>query len=148
MRKTSIFLFALVGVFLIDQGLKDIFLAGFDWQSKCISLELHINRGVAFSMFSSLGDNLKWIQLALISFLGYLAFREGWLKKYPLSIGLVAGGALGNLYDRFVNSGVTDFVYWHCGFNFAVFNFADVMIDLGVALIILQEFLAYRASKK
>ncbi len=148
MRKVIIFLTALVGVFLIDQGLKNLFLSGYEWQSKCISLELHINRGVAFSMLEFLGDNLKWIQLALIGLLGFLAFKEGWLKKYPFSIGLVAGGALGNLVDRFLKEGVTDFVYWHCGFNFAVFNFADVMIDVGIALIILQEYLAYRASKK
>ena len=148
MRKFAIFGFALVGVFFIDQGIKELFEAGYNWQSKCISLELHINRGVAFSMLSFLGDNLKWIQVALIGLLAYLSFEEGWLKKYPLSVGLLAGGAIGNLYDRFTKEGVTDFVYWHCGFDFAVFNFADVMIDLGIALILLQEFLKYRASKK
>ncbi len=148
MKKFVIFAFALVGVFFIDQGLKDIFLSGYDWQSKCISLELHINKGVAFSMLSFLGDKLKWVQLALIGLLAYLTISEGWLKRYPLSVGLLAGGALGNIYDRFARDGVTDFVYWHCGFNFAVFNFADVMIDLGIALILIQEFLKYRASKK
>jgi len=148
LKKTVIFLSALIGVYLIDQGIKDIFLAGYDWQSKCISLELHLNKGVAFSMLAFLGDNLKWIQLALIGVLAYLAATEGWFKRYPLSLGLVAGGALGNLYDRFFNGAVTDYVYWHCGFDFAVFNFADVAIDLGIGLILLQEFLAYRASKR
>ena len=148
MRKFIIFISALVGVFLIDQGLKVLFLDGFDWQSKCISLELHINKGVAFSMLSFLGENLKWLQLALIGLLAYLAISEEWFKKYPLSVGLLAGGAIGNLYDRFTRDGVVDFVYWHCGFNFAVFNFADVMIDLGIALILIQEYLKYRASKR
>jgi len=148
LRKFFIFLSALAGVYLIDQGIKDIFLAGFDWQSKCISLELHLNKGVAFSMLAFLGDNLKWLQLALIGVLAYLAASDGWLKKYPLSLGLVAGGALGNLYDRFVNGAVTDYVAWHCGFNFAVFNFADVAIDVGIGLILLQEFLSYKVNKK
>ncbi len=149
MRKYAIFLFALIGVFLIDQGIKDIFyIQHYDWQSKCISLELHLNRGVAFSMLESLGDNLKWLQLSLVGVLAYFAFNEGWLKKYPLSLGLVAGGAAGNLYDRFNIDAVVDYVYWHCGFNFAVFNFADVMIDLGIGLIILQEFIKYRKEKK
>ena len=148
LRKFVIFLSALVGVFLIDQGLKELFLNGFNWQSRCISLELHINKGVAFSMLSFLGDSLKWLQLALIALLAYLAINEGWLKKYPLSVGLLAGGAIGNLYDRFTRDGVVDFFAWHCGFNFAVFNFADVMIDLGIALILLQEYLKYKKLKK
>jgi len=148
MRNFVIFSLALIGVFFIDQGLKELFLSGYEWQSKCISLELHINKGVAFSMLEFLGDNLKWIQLALVGLLAYLAINEGWLKKYPLSMGLLAGGALGNLYDRFTREGVVDFFYWHCGFNFAIFNFADVMIDLGIALILIQEFLKYKASKK
>ena len=148
MRQYSIFLFALIGVFLIDQGIKDIFyLQHYNWQSKCISLELHLNKGVAFSMLASLGDNLKWLQLALVGVLAYFAFSENWLKRYPLSLGFVAGGAAGNLYDRFNIDAVVDYVYWHCGFDFAVFNFADVMIDVGIALIILQEFIKYRKEK-
>ena len=148
MRKFAIFLFALVGVFFIDQGLKELFyLQHYDWQSKCISLELHLNKGVAFSMLEFLGDKLKWVQLSLVALLVYLAYSEKWLQKYPLSLGLVAGGAVGNLYDRFSINAVVDYVYWHCGFNFAVFNFADVMIDVGIALIILQEFIKYRKSK-
>ncbi len=148
MRKFAIFLFALIGVFFIDQGLKDLFyIQHFDWQSKCISLELHLNKGVAFSMLEFLGNNLKWVQLSLVALLVYLAYSEKWLEKYPLSLGLVAGGAVGNLYDRFSIDAVVDYVYWHCGFNFAVFNFADVMIDVGIALIILQEFIKYRKEK-
>ena len=149
MRKYAIFLFALIGVFLIDQALKDIFYGQhYNWQSKCISLELHLNKGVAFSMFAFLGEYLKWLQVALVALLAYLAYKEEWLKKYPLSLGLIAGGAIGNLYDRFSIDAVVDYVYWHCGFNFAVFNFADVMIDLGIGLIILQEFIKYKKEKK
>ena len=148
MRKFAIFLFALIGVFIIDQGIKDLFyLQHYDWQSKCISLELHLNKGVAFSMLESLGDKLKWIQLSLVALLAYLAYSEKWLQKYPLSLGFIAGGAVGNLYDRFSIDAVVDYVYWHCGFNFAVFNFADVMIDLGIGLIIVQEFIKYKRSK-
>ncbi len=142
MRKAAIFLFALAGVFFIDEGIKALFYQQhYNWQSSCISLELHLNRGVAFSMFAFLGDYLKWFQIALVGLLLFLAYKEKWYCKYPLSLGLIAGGALGNLYDRFSIGAVVDYVYWHCGFNFAVFNFADVMIDLGIALIILQELL-------
>ncbi len=149
MRKYAIFIFALIGVFLIDQAIKDLFyVQHYNWQSKCISLELHLNKGVAFSMLAFLGDYLKWLQVSLVALLAYLAYKEEWLKKYPLSLGLIAGGAIGNLYDRFSIDAVVDYVYWHCGFNFAVFNFADVMIDLGIGLIILQEFIKYKKEKK
>jgi signal peptidase II len=149
MRKFTIFAFALIGVFFIDQGIKELFLGGYFWENSCFTLELHVNKGVAFSMLSFLGENLKWLQLALIGVLVYLAVGEGWLKKYPLSVGLLAGGALGNLYDRFTKEGVTDFFYWHCGFNFpGIFNFADVMIDVAIALIILQEYMLHKAAKK
>jgi len=149
MRKFAIFAFALIGVFFIDQGIKELFLSGYSWQNSCITLGLHINKGVAFSMLSFLGENLKYLQLALIALLAYLAIGEGWLKKYPLSVGLLSGGALGNLYDRFTREGVVDFFHYHCGFNFpGIFNFADVMIDVGIALILLQEYLKYKATKK
>jgi len=147
MRKFIIFGFTLIGVFLIDQGLKDLFEAGYNWQSKCISLELHYNKGVAFSMFASLGAYLKWIQIALVALLAYFVIQEGWLQRYPLSVGLIAAGALGNIYDRFTKEGVVDFVYWHCGFDFAVFNFADVMIDLGIVFILIQELLRMKSQK-
>ncbi len=139
MRAWVIFFSSLIGVFLIDQGVKELFLSGFSWQSKCISLELHLNRGVAFSMLSFLGEWLKFLQLAILALLIYFILKEGWIKKYPLSIGFIGGGAFGNLYDRFFHGAVTDYVFWHCGFNFAVFNFADVMIDFGIGLILLQE---------
>jgi len=149
MRKIAIFLFTLVGVFFIDYGIKELFyVQHYNWQNRCISLELHLNRGVAFSMLEFLGENLKWLQLVLVGVLAYFIIVSNWIKKYPLSLGFIAGGALGNLYDRFNIGAVIDYFYWHCGFNFAIFNFADVAIDLGIALIILQEFLNYKKEKR
>ena len=145
MRYIIIFLLATIGTFIIDQSIKNLFVdGGYYLQGSCIDLELHYNKGVAFSMFAFLGDNLKWIQLALI--LGIIGFviYEGYVKKYAFAIGLIVGGAISNLYDRFVHEGVVDYVAWHCGFDFAVFNYADVMIDLGVGLILLMSFLDSR----
>jgi len=145
-RYITIFLLATIGTIIIDQNIKMLFVdGGYYLQGSCIDLELHYNKGVAFSMFAFLGDNLKWIQLALI--LGIIGFviYEGYLKRYAFAIGLIVGGAISNLYDRFIHQGVVDYVAWHCGFDFAVFNYADVMIDLGVGLILL---LSYLDSKK
>ena len=136
-RNITVFLLVVIGTFIIDHNIKMLFVeGGYYLQGACIDLELHYNKGVAFSMFASLGENLKWIQVVLIIGVLVYVFYEGYLKDYPFAIGLIVGGALGNLYDRFTQPGVVDYVAWHCGFDFAVFNYADVMIDLGVAIII------------
>ncbi len=137
-RYMTVFLLATVGTIIIDQNIKSLFVDGlYHLETSCIDLELHYNRGVAFSMFSFLGDYLKWIQLALIiAIIGFVIY-EKYIEKYPFAIGLIIGGAISNLYDRFIQNGVVDYVAWHCGFNFAVFNYADVMIDLGVAIILI-----------
>jgi signal peptidase II len=155
MKNITIFLLVVLGTFMIDQNLKIMAIDavnGMEYatilKGACIDLELHYNRGVAFSMFSFLGENLKWVQLLLIVGIVIFIFVEGYLKRYAFALGLIVGGALGNLYDRFIHKGVVDYVAWHCGFNFAVFNYADVMIDLGVAIIVLMSFLAYRKEQR
>ena len=140
-RTYKLFFVAFVVVLVIDQAIKQIFLGGFDWNSKCISLNLTFNPGVAFSMFAFLGENLKYIQVALItSILAYTFWDKTILKEYAFALGLILGGGVSNLMDRFTQKGVVDYVYWHCGFDFAIFNFADVMIDLGVLLILIHAF--------
>ena len=132
MRIWSVFLFAAAGTFLLDQGIKQLFLDGYQWHSRCVSLELHINHGAAFSLFAFLGPVLKWIQLFLVGGLFiYLLFFVR-TRESSFAPGLLTGAAVGNLYDRFVHGGVIDYFYWHCGFDFAVFNYADVMIDISV----------------
>ena len=155
MRSMLVFFLVLVGTFVIDQNLKILAIDavnGVEYSTilkgTCIDLELHYNRGVAFSLFAFLGENLKWVQLLLILGIIVYIFYEGYLKKYAFALGLIIGGALGNLYDRFNHSGVVDYVAWHCGFNFAIFNYADVMIDLGVAIVLLLSFLEYRRDKQ
>jgi len=153
-RSLTIFFLVLIGTFIIDQNLKIMAMDavnGVEYatilKGSCIDLELHYNRGVAFSMLAFLGDNLKWVQLLLIVGIFIYVFYDGYIKQYAFPIGLILGGAFGNLYDRFIHEGVVDYVAWHCGFNFAVFNYADVMIDLGVAIILLFSYLEYRKEK-
>lgn len=127
---------AAAGIFIVDQNIKTLFLEGYRFYSDCIDLTLVYNKGVAFSMFAFLEEWLKWLQLLLIAgVLGYVLR----LKKtcYLLPTGILVGAGLSNVYDRFVHPGVVDYVYWHCGFDFAVFNFADVMIDVAVAWLLL-----------
>jgi len=154
MRSYVIFLLLVIGTFMIDQNLKVMAMEavnGVEYSTilkgSCIDLELHYNRGVAFSMLAFLGNNLKWVQLVLIAGIFFYIFYEGYVKEYAFPLGLIVGGALGNLYDRFIHEGVVDYVAWHCGFDFAVFNYADVMIDLGVAIILIRSFLEYKREK-
>lgn len=127
----SILLLSAAGIFIIDQAIKQIFLDGYRYIGDCIDLILVYNRGVAFSMFAFLAESLKWIQIALLS--GVVGYTL-WLGKrcYVLPVGIMAGAGFSNVWDRFLHGGVVDYVYWHCGFDFAVFNFADVMIDVAV----------------
>ncbi|HUH42066.1 MAG: signal peptidase II [Sulfurimonas sp.] len=139
LRYLTILVFTIVGIFIIDQNIKSLFVDGYRYYSDCIDLILVYNKGVAFSMFAFLDESLKYIQLVLVlGLFGYMIY----LKQlcYALPAGLMLGGAFSNIYDRFVHGGVVDMVYWHCGFDFAVFNFADVMIDVAVAWILLLNF--------
>ena len=100
--------------------------------------DLVFNKGVAFSMFAFLGENLKFVQIGLIlGFLGYLIYEKSLIRAYPWAFGMIFGAGVSNLADRFVHGGVVDYVFWHKWFDFAVFDFADVMIDVAIAWLFL-----------
>ena len=52
MRAFAIFFLVLFGTFIIDQNIKSLFIEGYYRAGECIDLELHYNKGVAFSMFA------------------------------------------------------------------------------------------------
>ena len=95
------------------------------------------NRGIAFSMLSGQGLALALFTAALIA--GLVV----WLAAHPddppllrAGLWLIAGGGLGNLYDRLATGGVYDFI--ELAFvRFAVFNVADVCICVGAGLVLL-----------
>jgi signal peptidase II len=144
----------LVALFLlliaIDQYIKYLFVyenAGF--KSECISLVLVYNYGVAFSMFDFLAHHLKYIQIALLGIGAvYLYFNKVVLSIYALPISLLYAGGISNIIDRFIHGGVVDYIYWHCGFEFAIFNFADVIINIAVGLIILIHIIHTKKEAK
>ena len=131
------FLLALVSIFAIDQAIKFIFLSGFRWDNEWLSLILVYNKGVAFSMFAFLEDYLKYIQIILLGIVGYYFYKEKILFSYPILSGILLGAGISNVFDRFIHPGVVDYVYYHGWFDFAVFNFADVMIDFSIGTMLL-----------
>ena len=149
-KKLNIALIIFICLFIIDQIVKYGF-AHYDWnvEGPVMSLQLAYNYGVAFSMFAFLAEYLKYIQLAIV--LGatiYLFKNKDVFEEYYLPIALLYAGGLSNILDRFTYGGVVDYFYWHYGFEFAIFNFADVIIDLGVVIIIYKQIRAARDEKK
>ncbi|MDN5078041.1 signal peptidase II [Aliarcobacter butzleri] len=136
-----------VVVFIIDQIVKFGFAnLAWDVDGPYMSLKLAYNYGVAFSMFSFLDQNLKYIQLVIVILATlYLLKNRDVFKEYYLPITLLYAGGLSNILDRFTYGAVVDYFYWHYGFEFAIFNFADVIIDLAVVIIIYKQL---RQSKK
>jgi len=149
LKKLSITVSLFIVLFFIDQYIKFLFVDGYERRGECISLILVYNYGVAFSMFSFLEGNLKYIQI-VIMLVGvlYLAFNKDIFRLYYIPSALVLAGGVSNIYDRFIHGGVVDYVYWHCGFDFAVFNFADVIIDIGVVLILIISYLDGKKQKE
>ncbi len=139
LRLYIILFFTIIGIFIIDQNIKMLFVDGFRYYTQCIDLILVYNKGVAFSMFAFLDEWLKYIQIVFVlGVLTYIIYMKELCYAFPA--GLLLGGAFSNIYDRFIHEGVVDMVYWHCGFNFAIFNFADVMIDVAVVWFLILNF--------
>lgn len=91
-------------------------------------------------MFAFLAEYLKYIQVFIMFCVSiYLYKTPDVFQKYIFPIALIYAGGLSNILDRFTYGAVVDFFYWHYLFDFAIFNFADVMIDLGVVLIIYMQ---------
>lgn len=137
MRKTLTIVCITLGFILIDRMTKAAVLGGMTHSGECISFVFALNSGVAFSMFAFLGEYLKWIQLLLIFGIIWFVVAYKYLWIYPYPIALILAGALSNLFDRFAYGGVVDFIYWHCWFDFAIFNFADILINVGVFLLLI-----------
>jgi signal peptidase II len=108
------------------------------------------NTGVAFSMFSSIGDiGLLAIAAGVILFVLYLAWRTepgNWIAR--LGFALIVGGALGNIIDRATYGHVVDYILFHTPvWSFAVFNLADAFITIGAIAVVVDELLVWRSSR-
>jgi len=146
LKKLFIFTALFIVLFFLDQYIKSLFVNGFENRGECISLILAYNYGVAFSMFSFLEENLKYIQIGIMVIgVIYLALNKDLFNLYYIPAALLLSGGVSNIYDRFIHGGVVDYVYWHCWFDFAIFNLADVLIDIAVVLILI---ISYKESKK
>ena len=110
-----------------------------------LSLTLVLNPGLAFGLLGTLSPGWRWVVAALslvaLVVLARVALRVlpagGWPGR--LAIGLIFGGAVGNLIDRARFGAVVDFVdvYWR-EWHWPAFNVADSAITVGVVLLALR----------
>lgn len=108
------------------------------------------NRGISYGLFRQDSDIGRWL-LVGFSFFAVLALAL-WLARLEtriaaLSVGLIIGGAIGNAIDRLHYGAVADFFSFHAGgFNWYVFNLADVAIVGGVVGLLYDSLKASHKS--
>jgi signal peptidase II len=100
-----------------------------------LSLTLAHNDGVAFGLASGGGIALVALTIVALVFVGVLFARNPTRPGMWVAIGLLAGGALGNLIDRVRTGEVTDYLDV---LSWPPFNLADVAITLGVVVLALS----------
>lgn len=140
-------------VFALDQGSKywivHVFALGERPPVRLLpflDLVLAHNKGISYSLFRA--DGLAGRLILIVVALGALGVLVLWLARTPrrltaVALGLVAGGAAGNVLDRMTVGAVIDFLYFHTPFPLGplsnyVFNVADAAIVVGVALLLYE----------
>ena len=110
------------------------------------------NRGISFGLFQDSGDIGRWVIAIFALFI--VIFLAVWLRKQQFKfpafcLGLVIGGALGNVIDRLRQGWVIDFIDFHIGnWHWPAFNFADTFITCGVILLLIDNLLRTQKRHK
>jgi signal peptidase II len=116
-----------------------------------LDLVLTCNSGVSFGLFNQTGLNALIFSVLAAVVVVVLAV---WLTRLrsnflAAAIGLIIGGAIGNVVDRLRFGAVVDFLYFHAGsWYWPAFNLADSAICLGVAAILLDGLLLRRSPSQ
>jgi len=111
------------------------------------------NTGAAFSFLATQSGWQRWFFVALAVVVSLALVR--WLQTLKgdrwmaISIALVLGGAIGNLYDRISLGYVVDFLHFYWGnYHFPAFNLADTAISIGAAMMVLDLFRKQETADK
>ena len=135
---------------LVDQITKNWFLGSsvdphpFVQVTSFLNLRLNWNTGVTFGLMNDFGPWMPYILtgVAVIILLLLLNWLRSARNLYSsMGLGLVIGGAMGNVIDRLRFGAVVDFIDFHfAGYHWYTFNIADSAIVLGVGLLLLENF--------
>lgn len=132
--------------FILEQLDLDI-IGSYDVYSPFLTLKMGWNTGINFGLFSESYFSMRWILVAIS--LGICLFLLFWSRKLkgnfaPILIGLIIGGAVGNVIDRVRFGAVIDFLNMSCcGINNPyIFNLADIFVFIGLVflLVFLERF--------
>lgn len=113
-----------------------------------LSFQHNFNEGISWGMFSEADSPWRLPLLIVLTLMGIgvtvMIVRESRDRWIHVAGALVLGGALGNLGDRLLDGGVTDFIFVH--FFPYVFNVADIAISIGGVLLAGRMLLDTRAG--
>ena len=117
-------------------------------------LTLVWNRGAAFGIFGQAPEDIRKLILigassvAAVLTIAYAYFRNAKLSTFELvALALIAGGAIGNLYDRIFIGRVRDFLDVHIySHHWPAFNIADSAITVGIGLFVVYELFFKKRS--
>lgn len=114
------------------------------------SLTYLVNKGAAWGSFQGNTIFLVISTLFSLALMGYFIKLYKDNSKVVFAITVAIGGTFGNMYERlFNNGGVTDFLKFKLfGYNFPVFNFADVFVVCGMASAIVFALIIEKNKKK
>jgi signal peptidase II len=111
------------------------------------------NYGISLGLLQAQSDAMRWVLVAVTAAIaagvGYWITREE-KRGDQIALGMVLGGALGNILDRVRHGYVVDFADLHFGeFRpFFIFNVADAAISIGVVILLLRAFLVKDRPKE
>ncbi len=110
------------------------------------------NTGISLGLFQMEGDTGRYVLIALTALVSIVVAVWLWRAATPLlkiGLGLVLGGAIGNIWDRFEFGGVADFIHFYIGdWSFYIFNVADAAITIGVAVLLWDALLLPQKKNK
>jgi signal peptidase II len=111
-----------------------------------LSVRETYNRGIAFGLFQGIGPLVGWLTIAVVAGMFIYLLRSPKEEKLTRAgLGLVIGGALGNLLDRIVAGQVLDFI--ETPLRPGIFNVADIAINLGMLTILVAAMLSSFRSR-
>ncbi|QQE80722.1 signal peptidase II [Alicyclobacillus sp. SO9] len=105
------------------------------------------NSGGAFGILPHFRILFVLVAMVVIAAVIYVDVRYKPVLWTRIGLGLLLGGALGNMWDRIVFGNVTDYMYLQI-IHFPIFNLADVMIDVGVIMLLIRSLQSDRSSRK
>jgi signal peptidase II len=136
-------------VVILDQSSKRVvwelykYSGGTDVIDGFFRITLSKNKGAVFGILSGAGDFLLVIRIISIAVLAFFAYRMRYAPTHKrVCLGLILGGAFGNLIDHLAAGEVLDFLDVGIGMRrWPTFNVADIAVTVGALLLILSYML-------